>query len=535
MLVTDTLTGNTGITQNVKWGGGSFAVGFNNNRQEQSDLFATRNPALNTNLTAVYVQPLLRNFRIDGTRAQLRSRSSTRRSPRPRCGRRSCGRWPTCATRTGIYVFAIQAPKSPSGRWRWPRKLVEDNQARVEVGTLAPLDVVQAQAEEANAAPGGRHGSDAVRTAELALKRLIVNGTDDPLWRATHRADRSSDVLDPTPSTSTPPCAGRWPTRTDLEQSRQQLQSNDISLQEPVGSAAAGARPDRQLRAGRRRRPAVHSRQGLGSDDHADHSERLLATRCGILRGSRRADLERRGELQLSRSAPARPRRTLARARRAAAADDRRRRRRSSCRLPPKSPTPRCRSSPTASGCRPRRRRASSPRSGSTPSRAASTSACRPTSSSSRRSATCATRRTPSCARCSTTAARWSTSSACRRCRRTGGGGITAIQAGGGRRQPGERRRRRFRRQLGERSEERDSFSASWKNCHRCGDRRGRSRGRRSITGAGAAATRPRRLQAPSGGRPRRRRCRRRRRWWRRRLRRRRWRLPRRAVARAAR
>ena len=71
MLVTDTLTGNNGLTQNVKWGGGSFAVAFNNNRQEQSDLFATRNPALNTNLTAVYVQPLLRNFRIDGTRAAL--------------------------------------------------------------------------------------------------------------------------------------------------------------------------------------------------------------------------------------------------------------------------------------------------------------------------------------------------------------------------------------------------------------------------------------------------------------------------------
>ena len=42
MLVTETMTGNTGLTQNVKWGGGSFAVGFNNNRQAQSDAFATR-------------------------------------------------------------------------------------------------------------------------------------------------------------------------------------------------------------------------------------------------------------------------------------------------------------------------------------------------------------------------------------------------------------------------------------------------------------------------------------------------------------
>src|SRR6267142_2298288 len=72
MLVTETYTGNSGVAQNVKWGGGSFAFTFNNNRQKQSDLFATRNPVVNTNINALYIQPLLRGFRIDGTRAQLR-------------------------------------------------------------------------------------------------------------------------------------------------------------------------------------------------------------------------------------------------------------------------------------------------------------------------------------------------------------------------------------------------------------------------------------------------------------------------------
>ena len=72
MLVTETITGNTGVSQNLKWGGGSVSFAFNNNRQSQSDLFATRNPALNTNFSLNFVQPLLRSFRIDGTRAQLR-------------------------------------------------------------------------------------------------------------------------------------------------------------------------------------------------------------------------------------------------------------------------------------------------------------------------------------------------------------------------------------------------------------------------------------------------------------------------------
>jgi outer membrane protein TolC len=72
MLTTETLTGNSGLSQNLKWGGGSYAFAFNNNRQNQSDLFATRNPVLNTNFSATVVQPLLRAFRIDNNRAQLK-------------------------------------------------------------------------------------------------------------------------------------------------------------------------------------------------------------------------------------------------------------------------------------------------------------------------------------------------------------------------------------------------------------------------------------------------------------------------------
>src|ERR687895_522077 len=34
ILITDTFTGNTGLSQNIPWGGGSMTVGFNNNRIE---------------------------------------------------------------------------------------------------------------------------------------------------------------------------------------------------------------------------------------------------------------------------------------------------------------------------------------------------------------------------------------------------------------------------------------------------------------------------------------------------------------------
>jgi outer membrane protein TolC len=229
VLVTDTLTGNNGITQNVKWGGGSFAVAFNNNRQEQSDLFAIRNPAINTNFTAAYVQPLLRNLRIDGTRAQLKitqiNQEMSETSLRATVVR-------TVANVRNAYwdlVFTIQAAEVADRSLQLATKLVEDNQARVEVGTLAPLDVVQAQAEQATRRQAVATTQAAVRTAELALKRLIVNGTDDPYWVASiEPVDR------PTYSTESLDVSGAvrkaLSSRTDIEQSRKQIQANNISI-----------------------------------------------------------------------------------------------------------------------------------------------------------------------------------------------------------------------------------------------------------------------------------------------------------------
>ena len=51
---------------------------------------------------------------------------------------------------------------------------------------MAPIDVVQAQAEAGDPRQTARATPQAtLRNNELALKRLIVSGTDDELWRAT--------------------------------------------------------------------------------------------------------------------------------------------------------------------------------------------------------------------------------------------------------------------------------------------------------------------------------------------------------------
>lgn len=229
VLVTDTLTNNYGVSQNMKWGGGSFAVGFNNNRQAQSDAFAIRNPALSSSVTAAFAQPLLRNFRIDGTRATLKITRINQQVSETAL-RATITR--TLANVRNAYwdlVYAIQAADVAERSLTLASRLVQDNQARVEVGTLAPLDVVTAQADEATRRQTVAQTIAARRTAELVLKRLIVNGTDDPLWTVTiepiDRPTYSSAPIDVAAAVRR-----ALSTRTDLETARHQLQSNDISL-----------------------------------------------------------------------------------------------------------------------------------------------------------------------------------------------------------------------------------------------------------------------------------------------------------------
>lgn len=94
---------------------------------------------------------------------------------------------------------------------------------------MAPLDVVQAEAETATRRQAVAQAEATWRTSELALKRLIVNGTDDPLWRASlNPTDRPA--FEPEPLDVETAVRKALEQRTDLEQGRRTIESNDFTL-----------------------------------------------------------------------------------------------------------------------------------------------------------------------------------------------------------------------------------------------------------------------------------------------------------------
>ena len=228
-VTNDTATYNFGVAQDVPWGGGNFSLTFNNSRLATSNLFANYNPTFTSTLTATFVQPLLRNFGIDNIRQQI-AVAQINRDIGNETLRATIAQ--TIANVRNAYwelAYARAALDVAQRSLDLAQKLVEDNQARVEVGTLAPLDVVQAEAEAANRRQTLAQAEATLATAQLTLKRFLVNGTSDPLWsqelRATDLPQLEAPPIDVEAAVRT-----ALEKRTDLATARKNLDSNDVTL-----------------------------------------------------------------------------------------------------------------------------------------------------------------------------------------------------------------------------------------------------------------------------------------------------------------
>jgi outer membrane protein len=228
-VTNETSNFNASLAQALPWFGASYTAAFNNSRTNTTSTFATLNPQYIAQLTGTLTQPLLRNLKIDSTRQSLQTSIITREVSDLTLRARIIN---TVANTRNAYwdlVHAIRAVAAAKQSLDLAEKLVEDNRVRVEVGTLAPMDIISAQAEAATRRQTLTQAEATRRTTELILKRLIVSSTEDTLWRAT---------VDPTDAVQVLPQAIDLESavtkalgqRTDLITSRKQLSSNDISI-----------------------------------------------------------------------------------------------------------------------------------------------------------------------------------------------------------------------------------------------------------------------------------------------------------------
>ena len=220
---------NVGMNQRMKWGGGQYDVAWNSNRQESNNIFTSFNPSFGANMTLGYTQPLLRGFRTDPQRTQLLVSRINRNISDIDVEQTVINTLADVRLAYWELVYARAAVGVQQQALELAEQLVRDNRARVEIGTLAPIDVVQAQSEAAARRQSLALAIRTLRTNELALKQLIVGGTSDELWDAELRPTDPPQI-EATPIDLEGAIRGALERRTDVSRVRRQLDINDAEV-----------------------------------------------------------------------------------------------------------------------------------------------------------------------------------------------------------------------------------------------------------------------------------------------------------------
>ncbi len=228
-IVSDTAVYNGGMSQAVEWGGGNYTLNFNNNRSASTNFFSSFNPSYRSSFQASYTQPLLRGFKIDPTRQQIQVTRINRDIADIDLRQAITNTVSEVRNAYWDLVYATQNLAVQQQALDLAEELIRDNEARVEIGTLAPIDVVQARSEAAARRQSLAAAEQSLAVAELALKQLVVDSTQDEFWTATiNPVDLPN--LSPEPIDLEQAVRAAIDQRTDIARSRRQLDINEVNL-----------------------------------------------------------------------------------------------------------------------------------------------------------------------------------------------------------------------------------------------------------------------------------------------------------------
>ena len=174
--------GSVGLVGRTPWGGGRYTVDFSGARLDTSNQFARLNPEFPSALTGTYVQPLVRGRSIDldrrnilvARRAVDLTDAQLTQVVMDQLTLVEEAYW-DLAFASGNLVVLTDALAQARGQ-------VASNERQVSQGTLAPIDVVEAQTQVSRFQQAVFSGQQALTEAENRLKRLMLTERTSPVW-----------------------------------------------------------------------------------------------------------------------------------------------------------------------------------------------------------------------------------------------------------------------------------------------------------------------------------------------------------------
>ncbi|MBW8861625.1 MAG: TolC family protein [Acidobacteria bacterium] len=176
-----TLSSGVGLTEVLPWGG-SYSANWNNQRLTSTNILNNFSPQLQSALNVNYTQPLLRNFSFDQIRQQVQNSKKVRDLSDIQLRGVVTGTMRNVKNAYWDLVYAINNLKAQQQSLALSQQSLKDNQKRVQIGTMAPIDIVQAQAEVASNDQGVIIADANIKQAQDNLRALILDPGTPDFW-----------------------------------------------------------------------------------------------------------------------------------------------------------------------------------------------------------------------------------------------------------------------------------------------------------------------------------------------------------------
>jgi outer membrane protein TolC len=230
---TQTTNGSTftqgGLQQALKWGGGNYTVTVDGSRGTSVGGVVVYPLSLKSDFNAVVNQPLLRNFKIDATRLNIGQTKLQQNITDLALQQR--------VTQTALNVRSayynllgqIAGLQVAQESYDLSKRSLKDNQTRVEVGTMAKIDIVQAEAEVASNEEAVIVQEAAIQRAEDQLRALVMNPSQSGFWTQTFNPIDQATIA-PRSIDLDAAVKNALENRTDILQLKRQIDQTDLNL-----------------------------------------------------------------------------------------------------------------------------------------------------------------------------------------------------------------------------------------------------------------------------------------------------------------
>jgi outer membrane protein len=229
LLTTESLTQDGGLAQNIPWGGGNYSLSLSGGKVTTSATDSRYNPQLSSNLSARVVQPLLRNFKTDSFRQQIETTQNNQVIAD--LGLREQVTVTSQAVRNAYFdlIGAIEGHKVAVQSLELAQDQLKSNRTKVEVGTLAPIDIIEAEAEVASNEEAVINAEARIKSVEDRLRYLILNPSQPDFWtmriEPTDAPSMTAIAIDVDAA-----IANALAQRTDIARLKKQLDNIDVGI-----------------------------------------------------------------------------------------------------------------------------------------------------------------------------------------------------------------------------------------------------------------------------------------------------------------